>query len=274
VDERSPVSYWEQLERPAQDSVTVDGVELRRRSRVRLRPQRRADAFDLVLDGKAAIVEEVVQGMDGTVQLAVTVEDDPGRDLGEDRQIGHRFFFAPDEVEPLDGAEPEVARLRILVAGIGNVFMGDDAFGVEVVARLARSKLPAGVVVQDFGIRGMDLAYALAGYDVAVFVDAMPRGGAPGTLYLLEPELDDQDAVPDAHGMDPVAVLALARELGDPLPRVLVVGCEPTEVLTLEDDVVAELSAPVRAVIDDAVRMVERLLDDLVADDVGKEEVT
>ena len=71
-------------------------------------------------------------------------------------------------------AEP---RMRILVAGIGNVFMGDDAFGVEVVSRLARSKLPAGVVVQDFGIRGMDLAYALAGNDVAVFVDAVPRGG-------------------------------------------------------------------------------------------------
>jgi len=268
------MSYWEQLERPAQDSVIVDGVELRRRSRVRLRPQRRADAFDLVLDGKSAFVEEVVQGMDGMVQLAVTVEDDPGRDLGEDRQIGHRFFFAPDEVEPLDGGEPETARMRILVAGIGNVFMGDDGFGVEVAGGLARSKLPAGVVVQDFGIRGMDLAYALAGNDVAIFVDAMPRGGAPGTLYLVEPELDDQDAVPDAHGMDPVTVLALARELGDPLPRVLVVGCEPSQVLTLEDDVVAELSAPMRAVIDDAVRMVERLLDDLVEVESGREQAT
>ena len=105
---------------------------------------------------------------------------------------------------------------------------------------------------------------------MAVFVDAMPRGGTPGTLYLIEPELDDEEAVPDAHGMDPVTVLALARELGDPLPRVLVVGCEPSQVLTLEDDVVAELSAPVRAVVDDAVRMVERLLDDLVEDGLGK----
>ena len=272
MTERGPVNYWEQLERPAQDSVTVGGIDIRRRSRVRLRPRRRADAFDLVLDGKAAIVEEVVQSMDGGLQLAVTVEDDPGRDLGEDRQMGHRFFFAPDEVEPLDRAEPEQARLRILVAGIGNVFMGDDGFGVEVVSRLARSKLPAGVVVQDYGIRGMDLAYALAGYDVAVFVDALPRGGMPGTLYLMEPELDPQDAVPDAHGMDPVTVLALARELGDPLPRVLVVGCEPAQVLTLEDDVVAELSEPVRAAVAEAARMVETLLDDLVADDLGKEQ--
>ena len=274
MTEPGPQSYWEQLEHPPLDSVTVDGIDIRRRSRVRLRPKRRADAFDLVLDGKSAIVEEVVQSMEGAVQLAVTVEDDPGRDMGEDRQMGHRFFFAPDEVEPLDSPEPETARLRILVAGIGNVFMGDDAFGVEVVGRLARSKLPAGVVVQDFGIRGMDLAYALAGYDVAVFVDAMPRGGPPGTLYLLKPELDEEDAVPDAHGMDPVTVLALARELGEPVPRVLVVGCEPAEVLTLEDDVVAELSAPVRLVIDDAVRMVEQLLDDLVGDEVGKEQVT
>ena len=274
MTEPGPQGYWEQLEHPPLDSVTVDGIDIRRRSRVRLRPRRRADAFDLVLDGKAAIVEEVVQSMEGAVQLAVTVEDDPGRDMGEDRQMGHRFFFAPDEVEPLDSPEPETARLRILVAGIGNVFMGDDAFGVEVVGRLARSKLPAGVVVQDFGIRGMDLAYALAGYDVAVFVDAMPRGGTPGTLYLIEPQLDEEDAVPDAHGMDPVTVLALARELGEPVPRVLVVGCEPAEVLTLEDDVVAELSAPVRLVIDDAVRMVEQLLDDLVGDEVGKEQVT
>ena len=276
MTEPAPVNYWEQLERPPQDSVTIDGVEIRRRSRVRLHPKRRADAFDLVLDGKAAIVEEVVQSMDGALQLAVTVEDDPGRDLGEDRQMGHRFFFAPDELEPLDQNEDgtQQAGLRILVAGIGNVFMGDDGFGVEVVSRLARSKLPAGVVVQDFGIRGLDLAYALAGYDVAVFVDALPRGGTPGTLYVIEAELDEQAAVPDAHGMDPVTVLALARELGDPLPRVLVVGCEPTQILTLEDDVVAELSEPVRRAVGDATRMVETLLDDLVEVAQRKEQLS
>lgn len=274
MTERRPANHWEQLERPAQDAVAVGGVDVRRRSRVRLCPKRTADAFDLVLDGKAAIVEEVVQSMDGTVQLAVTVEDDPGRDLGEERQMGHRFFFAPDEVEPLDEPDTQDPRFRVLVAGIGNVFMGDDGFGVEVVSRLARSKLPAGVVVHDFGIRGLDLAYALAGYDVAVLVDALPRGGHPGTLYVIEPELDDQTAVPDAHGMDPVTVLALARELGDPLPRVLVVGCEPAQVLTLQDDVVAELSEPVRAAVGEAARMVETLLDDLVAEDLGKEQVT
>jgi hydrogenase maturation protease len=265
------VNYWEELERPAQDSVTIAGIGVRRRSRVRLHPQRRADAFDLVLEGKAATVQEVVQTMDGRIQLAVTIEDDPGRDLGEDRQIGHRFFFAPDEVEPLDTSEPQETGPQILVAGIGNVFMGDDGFGVEVVSLLARTKLPAGVVVQDFGIRGLDLAYALAGYDVAVLVDALPRGGAPGTLYLIEPEPDDREVVPDAHGMDPVTVLALARELGDPLPRVLVVGCEPSQILTLEDDVVAELSEPVRAAVGEATRMLESLLDDLVEEAQTKE---
>jgi hydrogenase maturation protease len=271
VTEHGPAGYREELERPAPAAVTVAGVDVMRRSRVRLRPRRRADAFDLLLDGKVAIVEEVVESLDGSVQLAVTVEDDPGRDLGEERQVGHRFFFAPEEVEPLGGPAPGDARPRVLVAGIGNVFMGDDGFGVEVAARLARSKLPAGVVVEDYGIRGMDLAYALAGYDVAVLVDAVPRGGPPGTLYLMEPELEEHDAVPDAHGMDPVSVLALARQLGGPLPRVLVVGCEPERVLTLADDVVAELSEPVRAVLEDAVRMVEQVLDELLVEDPVKE---
>ena len=142
--------------------------------------------------------------------------------------------------------------------------MGDDGFGVEVVRAAGARALPRRRRVVDFGIRGMDLAYALAGYDVVVFVDAVAARRPPGTLYLIEPELDDRDAVPDAHGMDPVTVLALARELGDPLPRVLVVGCEPAAVLTREDDVVAELSEPVRAAVDDGgARWSSRCCDDL-----------
>ena len=95
------------------------------------------------------------------MHLAVVVEDDPGRDLGERRQPGHRFFFAPDEVEPLPAPAPAAPAVRVLVAGIGNVFLGDDGFGVALAGRLARRELPAGVEVVDFGIRGMDLAYAL-----------------------------------------------------------------------------------------------------------------
>ena len=218
-------------------------------TRVRLRPRPGADVFDIALAGRTAVVEEVVENMEGQVQLAVSVDDDPGRDLG---RYGHRFFFGADEVEPLT---------RVLVAGIGNVFLGDDGFGVAVAGALAESEWPDGVHVEDFGIRGMDLAYALAAYDVAILVDAVPRGGAPGTLYVIEPALDERDAGFDAHGMDPVSVLALARTLGGPLPRVLVVGCEPeTRMTGEEDEVVAELSAPVRAAVGEAARMVKSLV--------------
>jgi hydrogenase maturation protease len=263
------MSYWEQLERPAPDAVTVDGVELRRRSRVRLRPKSRADVFDVALAGRTAVVEELVESMDGVVQLAVTVEDDPGRDLGQERQIGHRFFFATDEVEPLAAEEPRTAPPRILVAGIGNVFFGDDGFGVAVAGRLAASTLPAGVEVVDYGIRGMALAFALRDYDVAIFLDAVPRGGTPGTLYVIEPDLDEAEVGPDAHAMDPVKVLALAQGLGDSLPRVLVVGCEPAGVPTGEE-LSAELSEPVRAALDEAVRTVEALLDELTSEQANE----
>jgi hydrogenase maturation protease len=248
---------WDELERPAPDAVEIGDAVVRRHSRVRLKPRRNADVFDLALADRVGVVDEIVEAIDGEVQLAVTVEDDPGRDLGEAGQLGHRFFFALDEVEPLPP--------WLLVAGIGNVFLGDDGFGVAVAERLARSAVAPGVHVEDYGIRGMDLAYALAGYEVVVLVDAVPRGGPPGTLYVIEPELDtDLPAAPDAHGMDPVAVLSLARALGGELPRVLVVGCEPAVRMTgAEEDVVADLSEPVRAAVDGAVSLVESLVEDL-----------
>ncbi|HMI70313.1 MAG TPA: hypothetical protein VK510_09995, partial [Solirubrobacteraceae bacterium] len=93
------MSGWEDLERPGPDSVVVDGVELRRGSRVRLRPRAGGDVLDLVLAGRTAVVEAIEEDTDDALQLAVTVEDDPGRDLGERRQPGHRFFFTPEEVE-------------------------------------------------------------------------------------------------------------------------------------------------------------------------------
>ena len=99
-------------------------------------------------------------------------------------------------------------------------------------------------------------------------MDAVPRGGAPGTLYVIEPDVEAVESIeagPDAHGMDPVKVLALARGLGDPLPRVLVVGCEPATVPSEDEDLSAELSEAVRAALDGAVRMVESLLDDLTS---------
>jgi hydrogenase maturation protease len=182
------------------------------------------------------------------------------------RQPGHRFFFSPEEVEPLAGQERPA--VRVLVAGIGNIFMGDDGFGVEVARRLAGREWPTGVDVADFGIRGMDLMYALGeGYDAAVFVDAVPLGGAPGTLSVIEPDLEGAEGPPtlDAHGMDPVKVLALARQLGDVPSRILIVGCEPLVRMTGdEDELVGELSEPVRASVDGAVEMVESVVQDLV----------
>jgi hydrogenase maturation protease len=154
---------------------------------------------------------------------------------------------------------------RILVAGIGNIFLGDDAFGVEVAWRMSQRALPDNVRVADFGIRGMDLAYALLdGYDAAILVDAAARGGDPGTLYVIEPETEpeSEDAKPalmEAHGMNPMRVLDMARALGGRPKRVLVVGCEPA---TLGDEIEGAmgLSAPVEAAVGGAMAMVESLV--------------
>ena len=256
------MSYWEELERPGPDSVAIGRVELRRGARVRLRPRSRGDVFDVVLDGKAAVVDGLEEDTDGNVLVAVTVEDDPGRDLGERRQPGHRFFFTLDEVEPL-----EDAAARILVAGIGNVFLGDDGFGVALAYRLARRVLPPGVEAVDFGIRGMDLAYAMQdGYDAVVLLDATPRGEPPGTLYVIEAEdaKDERQLEFEAHGMDPVKVLGLVRALGGRRPRTFVVGCEPRTRMSVDDEkLVAELSEPVRYALTEAERLVQSLLADL-----------
>jgi hydrogenase maturation protease len=158
---------------------------------------------------------------------------------------------------------------RTLVAGIGNIFLGDDAFGVEVAQRLAGRPLPEGVRVEDFGIRGFDLAYALLdSCDRAILVDATQRGGAPGSLYVIEPDAEQGTAGPaiETHGMDPVKVLRLARILGGPLPPVRVVGCEPA-TFGSEEEPLVELSEPVRAAVDEAIRLIETL----VAQDWEKE---
>ncbi len=159
---------------------------------------------------------------------------------------------------------------RVLVAGVGNIFLGDDGFGVEVVRRLAGRGLPEGVEVVDFGIRGMDLAYALQDdYDLVVFVDATPRGEKPGTVYLIEPEIEEDGEVAlDTHGMDPVKVMKLSRVLGARPTRTLVVGCEPQVILSGEDydDMLMELSEPVLAAVEEAAKLVESLVEE-----IGKE---
>jgi hydrogenase maturation protease len=148
---------------------------------------------------------------------------------------------------------------RVLVAGVGNIFLGDDGFGVEVARRLASEELPGWARVADFGIRGVHLAYELLdGYDTAILVDAAPRGEAPGTVYVIEPERhadrDPEAPLVDAHGMEPRAVLDLLDVLGGEA-RVLVVGCEPAEVTER-----IGLSPPVARAVDDAVEVVRELL--------------
>ena len=161
---------------------------------------------------------------------------------------------------------------RVLIAGIGNIFLGDDGFGVEVVKRLDGRELPEGVEVVDFGIRGLDLAYALQdNYEAVVFVDALPRGEEPGTVYLIEPEIEDDGVVSmDTHGMDPVKVIKLSRTLGAPPKRTLVVGCEPQVILGGEDydDMLMELSEPVEAAVEEAVEMVESLVNKICREGV------
>lgn len=120
----------------------------------------------------------------------------------------------------------------VLIAGVGNVFFGDDAFGVEVARRLADDP-PPGSRVTDFGIRAVHLAYELLEpIRLCIIADCTCRGERPGSLYVIEPSLalDPQSTVADAHGMDLSVVFAAVRELGGRLPGTLVVGCEPASI--------------------------------------------
>jgi hydrogenase maturation protease len=185
---------------------------------------------------------------------------------------------------------------RILVAGVGNIFRGDDAFGVEVVRRLAARPLPDGVRAADFGIRGHDLAYAiLDGYDAVILVDAAARaarpsktakqallqaeadergagdrtdrGEQPGTLYALEldPNEPAGPRLVEGHGIDLPAVFGLVRALGGTFPPVYLVGCEPAE-LGPDDEGAMGLSEPVAAAVEPAVGHVEALITELLAE--------
>ena len=155
-----------------------------------------------------------------------------------------------------------MTRPRILIAGIGNIFLGDDGFGSEVAPRVAARPLPAEVRLVDFGIRGFDLVYALLdGYDVTVFIDATPRGGEPGTIYMIEPdlsELREPDAgqmMVETHGMNPMKVLSMVKAMGGEFKRILIVGCEP-QTLGPEEGQMG-LSETVEAAVDD-VRIVQQ----------------
>ena len=159
--------------------------------------------------------------------------------------------------------------MNILVAGIGNIFFGDDAFGCEVAKELLLRPAREGVRVVDFGIRSYDLAYAMMnGPDVTSFIDATARGEPPGTVYLIEPDsksLDiPSDEVVNSHSMNPVRVLQLIRSLGGQPGRLYLVGCEPA-VLETEDGMMG-LSQPVRAAVPKALEMIDTLISDLLSE--------
>ena len=140
---------------------------------------------------------------------------------------------------------------RVLVAGVGNIFFGDDGFGCEVL-RAVQPDASTDVKIEDFGIAGMHLGYELAnGYEHAIIVDCVQRGGAPGTLYVIEPDVQAAGELADAHRMDLQNVFAFVRALGAASPPIEIVGCEPHCV-----DEGIGLSAPVSAALDAAVALV------------------
>ena|ERR1700733_2087818 len=151
--------------------------------------------------------------------------------------------------------------MKILIACVGNIFLGDDGFGVEVARRLALETLPPEAVVKDFGIRGFDLAYAIMEpYDLTILVDACARGFAPGTVFLLEPDpIAEAQPEIEPHGMNPMNVLRMVKSLGGTPGRVLIVGCEPAE-LGSDNDGQLGLSGPVEAAVDEAIALIESLV--------------
>lgn len=159
---------------------------------------------------------------------------------------------------------------RILIAGIGNVFLGDDGFGVVVAERLRARSLPDGVAVVDFGIRGVDLAFALQDYDAAVLIDTVARGGKPGTLYVLEPEPPPDGTAIEMHAMTPDRVLAWVGAAAGPA-TVRLVGCEPA-TFGPEGFGQAGLSPAVSAAVDPAIQIIEVVVDELIGDGpIGKD---
>jgi hydrogenase maturation protease len=160
----------------------------------------------------------------------------------------------------------------VLVAGIGNIFQTDDAFGVEVAQRLATRTLPPGARVEDFGIRGVHLAYELLeGYHGLVLIDAVPMGEGAGTLAVIAPEVrrepmtgDDMAPVVDAHTMNPEVVLNTLARLGGSVEKIFIVGCQPAD---LQEGM--GLTPAVAAAVDDAVEMCCQLVSEIV-EPVGK----
>ena len=238
---------------PFTDTMRIGGVEVGAGTRVRLKPSRRADAHDLFYAGRLATVKGVFNDVDGDQHVAVALDDDPAADMLEWQ--GRFLYFHPDEIEVL-----QVTTQRVLVAGIGNIFLGDDGFGVEVIKNIDATSVPEGTTAVDFGIRGVHLALELLeGYDALVLIDAMPLGEPPGTVAIFEPDVESVDPTSvDAHSMSPAVVLGLLAGMGGHVSRVVVVGCQP---LSLDEGI--GLSGPVSAAVGPAIEAVHQVLADI-----------
>jgi hydrogenase maturation protease len=268
--EHDPDRFLDKMARSGVQEIDIGGTLLRPGSQVRLKPRPCGDIVDMALAGRIAVIEAIDEDDVGAAHVAVTLDDFSGWDLEAAKHPAHRFFFDPSELELIGAEEELVSQRRVLVAGIGNIFYGDDGFGVEVANRLLGRRLPPGIEVADFGIRGMDLAYALGrGYHAAILVDAVPLGKAPGTIYVIEPEeYQGEVSGVDPHRMDPLAVLGLARRLGRLPGNLVIVGCEPASIEEREDpDMISmALSAPVAAAVDQAVEMIAEMASRLLAE--------
>ena len=258
--EQPSLEAW--LTPPGADAHEVTdayGNRIGKGSRVRLLPRRGADAMDMFLSGQAATVAAVYLDLEDQAHVAVVVDSGNASDLHE--WNGRYFYFKPEEVQALDEGNalnsPATAKAsRIFVAGIGNIFLGDDGFGSAVVQRLQARALPESVRVEDIGIRSVHLAYDLldAPYDATILIDAVARGEAPGTLYVIEPGLDDEMRAPtDAHDFDIEGVLALLNQVGARPGPIYIVGCEPLSVapeIGLSDVVAAAVDGAADLVVD------------------------
>lgn len=144
---------------------------------------------------------------------------------------------------------------RVLIAGVGNIFFGDDGFGVEVARRLSSEHFVPDVHVADFGIRGVHLAFEIVtGYDVVILIDAIRCGGQPGTLYVIEPDMSGLGDVADAHSMELQNVFSFINRLGGTSAKILIVGCEPGDI---RDGI--GLSDRVSRAVDETIRLVRNL---------------
>ncbi|MBS1811093.1 MAG: hydrogenase maturation protease [Acidobacteria bacterium] len=231
-------------------TVNIGDATFRVGSRVRLLPRAGGDIFDVALQNKSAVIESIERDFEDNIHLAVVLDDDPGKDIGMMRHVGHRFFFRPDEVALL----PEK---RILIAGIGNIFLGDDGFGVAVAQQLLQREITDNICVRDFGIRGFDLAMKLAeNYDVVILVDAMARGGNPGDVYWLDLDLHELENHTEitTHELTPLRALALGTAFGAIYQQVFIVGCEP---LNLDEGM--GLSEPIWQAIPEAISLIDSL---------------